>query len=1293
MTRARLFRLPVDAGVGYFAGVFVAAATLLGCNGGGASGGSNVTTVPPRGGPFVPEPPPPPPPPIAPACNPAHASEDLRPRADLTAGGVPGMMMGAQQTVPTKELFSRFNTICGNCHVTGTSGGKHTSEETFATVVDETWLAAMESDDPAICMPQPAALGTPCSVRRNEPDMQALIDNMKAWIAQGRPTDQYTYEDQGASKGNTAADYMFAPAVAAAMTNLGNCIPNKEAYAISTGGVMESMDEVFAGATALPKTIAETDLITFDSETLAANGVIAYVPTYPLWSDGSGKLRHIRVPRGQTVKFDKDKQTFDIPANTRFYKTFFRKVVDRTGVLRNRKMETRLIVARPPIEHPDGTVDQTALFGTYIWSADETSAKLTDLTYRDGNPFPDETLTYYTDELEYQDILNNGVGPGTDATYDARLQAVLDEHPGLEQRYGVPGKIRCLQCHQGSPTKDFVLGFFPLQVARRADGTGGTYEPTGDDEVTQLQRLIDYGVISGMASPADVLPLEQSEGTRKPRTEGELKAQAYMVGNCAHCHNPRGFPSIAKPALAGVLNFMPDADKGGVFEFKFDTVSPVRQRGANGDVSIPYITPSLNDYPVATDDLVRIDNGISVDPANGGQPTWTPKFYAGNGVREDCSGGSSPLKRAFCRDRTSGPSDVPAPWMSLIYRNVDTPYQYFDDFVPFPHMPMHTPGYDCRAPRIMAEWMVGLPARLQDLKSQPYQEVHPGDPDYAIAVDDANDRLKPYHDGIRYQYCQDVLSADILDPIPSTGPYQPDTTRFTFQGTPPFDPTRPGEYVQPSIGVPYHDHWFEYDPTEPNGEWSPRRPDWKKVVVDQEDDITPADGEAKTVPADELRQRHVTIDAINAATLSSELQTYARKKIPFGLWQVKPECAAKLAAQDKVSKFLAAPTGDGCGSNACDWISRTNPAPDRAVYQSTPGAMIYRHICFNCHGPNADGKGLQGDALASASDGKARPADFRDGLFGPMASPGANLLKVFSAAMPGSTSATDAEQWASRYMAWMALGGTLRRIPQDIIHQVEATTVLGEHRQSLFKLPGAGQVSANMLNLAKALCALVLPDPIADNFLFPDYGDTFKNDRYPPYNILPKESPFITTNGDKDMWLTLCSQFSPQVIRVYTLQFQAFIHLSAIYYADGYPESALVLDQNQQQVPFVSQATSKAMGVPLANNYPACFEPPTRPEDIAFLAKPDNANFVASKSNLPPCDPGFLSAGRTLWREGFEGANDPEGQQTYASYVENVSRWMQQGAAAAGMAVFTYLHDGGAQTGVDPYYNECELLK
>ena len=64
-----------------------------------------------------------------------------------------------------------------------------------------------------------------------------------------------------------------------------------------------------------------------------------------------------------------------------------------------------------------------------------------------------------------------------------------------------------------------------------------------------------------------------------------------------------------------------------MFEFPLERMSPVRQRGAGGDVPIPYITPSLRDYPVANIEDSRVDNGL---PINTGLPgveiTWTPKY-------------------------------------------------------------------------------------------------------------------------------------------------------------------------------------------------------------------------------------------------------------------------------------------------------------------------------------------------------------------------------------------------------------------------------------------------------------------------------------------------------------------------------------------------------------------------------------------------------------------------------------------------------------------------------------------
>src|SRR5262249_46380797 len=124
---------------------------------------------------------------------------------------------------------------------------------------------------------------------------------------------------------------------------------------------------------------------------------------------------------------------------------------------------------------------------------------------------------------------------------------------------------------------------------------------------------------------------------------------------------------------------------------------------------------------------------------------------------------------------------VSAPWRSLIYRNVDTAYDYVDDSAIFPHMPLNSAGFDCRAPRVLAEWMVSIPSALAhpdhvesvqiemgaypvhaNTDPQPYVEVPPGDPGYAFALSQAQSRLDQYHQGHRYEYCADT--SDIIDP-------------------------------------------------------------------------------------------------------------------------------------------------------------------------------------------------------------------------------------------------------------------------------------------------------------------------------------------------------------------------------------------------------------------------------------------------------------------------------------------------------------------------------------------------
>ena len=312
---------------------------------------------------------------------------------------------------------------------------------------------------------------------------------------------------------SATANYTFTPAVAAAMTNIGNCVPTAALFASSTSDVMKSKDELFAGATELPRTLAETDLTSLDSEELAKTAVIAYAPTYALWSAGSGKLRHIRVPRGTSVKFDKATQTFDIPDNTRFYKTFLRKIIDRTGArhlaqdgdARDPRARRRRRSRRPA--PPGKTRSSARTSGTRT----RPRRRFAQQPYRDleEDAWGDIVRTYITNELLYQNILDTTTG-----AVDGAVAMAIKSHPSdpayrdLLQHYAIPGKLRCVQCHMGSPTKDFVLGFIPLQIKRRETGTGGTYDATGADELTQLQRLIDYGVITGI----DVARRRQAAG-------------------------------------------------------------------------------------------------------------------------------------------------------------------------------------------------------------------------------------------------------------------------------------------------------------------------------------------------------------------------------------------------------------------------------------------------------------------------------------------------------------------------------------------------------------------------------------------------------------------------------------------------------------------------------------------------------------------------------------------------------------------------------------------------------------
>ncbi len=1176
-------------------------------------------------------------------CDPLSSSQLYPARASATAGHV----SSGPRTYFTADLFGRFKTICGGCHVDLNQGGFVVSLDDFVTKLKSTdVIGAIISTDATRAYMPPAPAFAPFANRAPTDPLVELVQLLKLWIAQGYPVSAFNLPDE-ANQGSVAT-FALTSDLGAKMTNLGTCVPSKRMVG-SDVAPMDELDTFFAKATELPATLDKTDLVTLDSEELAKQGVVSFAPTYPLWTENAGKMRYVRVPRGQTIAFDKATQQFHIPPNTRFYKTFLKQVNDVEGHATWRKMETRLIVSRPDVNGPDGRAQaQVALYGTYLWSDDESTATLLSDPLRNGKPFGDRIVTYVTDEAKAKVI--------ADAN-PRDLQREL-KNADLIRHYAFPGAIRCVACHMGSPSQSFVLGFTPLQLARRPTGVGGLYEPAMGDELTQVQRLIDYGVISGISSVDDILPLEVSQGTRAARGPEELNAQAYMIGNCSHCHNPRGLPTIKQPLLADKLNFLP-SPTGGIFQFPLDRVSPIRHRGLEQDVPIPYITPSLYDQP-----RDYIDS----------------KAFCPDGTDALGTNGS-----CWAAGANGSPVWILAPWRSLIYRNTETPFDYFEDYVPFPHMPLHSPGFDCRAPKIFGDWMVSIPAALVDKKRpedqyqgraglyfnanddvQPYREVLPDDPAYSMALEDAKERLAEYHAGPRYNFCPSTYTADIIDPVVVAQvnnhlDVSPDTGRFT-------DPTDPTKLTMPILAVPIRPNFFSFDDTDPPGPWYPRNPLWDPGIVDPTKISTVV---AQTIPdATRTQERGDltrVLEELGNVRLTDDVRANLLKEVPSGLWDASnPAC--KFDGVPKVSDF--SPT------DRPSWMDIAHAPPAAPVFMQSAGAAVFTTICYNCHGVQADSKGLLSDAIVNLTGGDARVANFRDGLFGPLSDPGANRTRVFKDYADKLHLTPD--DLAVRYMAYMALGGTQKHLPQPVLRQVAQAPVFGKLRVNLSLLG-----SADMLQLGLALCGQI--------------ATTDKNVSIPLTDLIggrirwSQYTGLIETSGDADLWLRLCNLNNRPIVRVpivtrgwttSTSPGELIIDGYSLYWGDAkgadgkslYPDSAPVMDDHGRI----------HRGITADNPFPICVEKPSDPAIVSHADTVLKALAVSGTGpSIPYCPDGFVTAANQL---GFD-ASSPD-----HSFFD-AERWAARGTINAAMAVFLYLDQIERDPSKrKPLYNQCELL-
>ncbi|HVY31348.1 MAG TPA: hypothetical protein VHB79_32570 [Polyangiaceae bacterium] len=606
------------------------------------------------------------------SCTPVRSEHPIPVRAALYAP----VSNGVKRVQFVSELVSRVDGFCAGCHrAPATQGDFSYTAESFATAAPDSIVERILEQDVTKRMP-PAA---PYPIRE---DLTKLASDLRAWMDQGRPTVTYSpavSNEEGTEKPSNP--YAFDERAGRGLTNLGDCIPSKEIIGADLGTEDDEREARFAAIQSfadLPKKLSETDLFTLDTETLARHNTVAVAPAYPLWTFDAGKLRYMHLPPGTSLHYDRETAQFVNPENTRLYKTFTKPVMDENGELGWRKLETRLIIARHDVD-ADGQMQYRAIFGTYLWNDDESEATLLEKPYL-GTDLDDPNLNEYTFKDQIVPYVEDErVFSKNYEKVDNQSGSVVLRPIEGEKEYPVPGWHRCVQCHEGSPSKDFLVGITPMQLNRRRLGEGGVFEEAGPDELTQAQRLIDYGFITGVDSPDDFVKLEDSAGERKPRNSYELRAQAYTVGNCASCHNPRGYPTRLNPSLAE-FNLLP----GGImFQFPLAKTSPLRFN-SNGR-ALKYVDPVLSQRTI--DAKGQLVSATSPQEA---------AAYVGN------------IQIAERNQQNV------APWTSLIYRNVQAPRTYGEDAVLYPHMPLHIAGMDCRAPSIMGSWIASIPTALDD---------------------------------------------------------------------------------------------------------------------------------------------------------------------------------------------------------------------------------------------------------------------------------------------------------------------------------------------------------------------------------------------------------------------------------------------------------------------------------------------------------------------------------------------------------------------------------------------------
>jgi uncharacterized repeat protein (TIGR03806 family) len=241
-----------------------------------------------------------------------------------------------------------------------------------------------------------------------------------------------------------------------------------ELYVVDYGGTLHRIQfQSGAVSGSVPQNLSETGCVSASNPQQPAAGVIPYAINAPFWSDGATKDRWLAVPDAQTITVRTDGD-WDFP--------------NRSVLMKNFRVGTRLIETRLLMRHPDGTWGGF----TYEWNAQQTDATL--------------------------------------------VEGGADRDIGNGQTWRFPSEAQCLECHTDAANRS--LGLETSQLNRDL-----TYSQTGRT-ANELATLSHIGLLSPPIADSSASPaMPDPADTSAPLAD---RARAYLHTNCSQCHRPNG---------------------------------------------------------------------------------------------------------------------------------------------------------------------------------------------------------------------------------------------------------------------------------------------------------------------------------------------------------------------------------------------------------------------------------------------------------------------------------------------------------------------------------------------------------------------------------------------------------------------------------------------------------------------------------------------------------------------------------------------------------------------------------